>query len=137
MNTSAWENRIRSIHIQTRAIRINRGGALRPHRPDQVQPTFQPFAKLAGSTVIGAAQLTDKAAVAEQRNSLAAFRNETSVREPGEEVESRWRTRERLGCLHVCRDRMSKDLPEEFVAENDLVLKFAGQCLLIGVPGIP
>ena len=32
---------------------------------------------------------------------------------------------------------MSEDLPKEFVAEDDLVLKFARQGLLIGVPGIP
>jgi hypothetical protein len=32
---------------------------------------------------------------------------------------------------------MSKDLPEEFIAENDLVLEFARQGLLIGVSGIP
>jgi deoxycytidine triphosphate deaminase len=31
---------------------------------------------------------------------------------------------------------MSEDLPEEFIAENDLVLKFARQGLVIGVPGI-
>ena len=31
---------------------------------------------------------------------------------------------------------MSEDLPEEFVAENDLILKLARQGLLIGVPGI-
>ncbi len=32
---------------------------------------------------------------------------------------------------------MSEDLPEKFMAENDLVLEFARQSLLIGVPGIP
>jgi hypothetical protein len=32
---------------------------------------------------------------------------------------------------------MSEDLPEKFIAENDLILEFAGQSLLLGVPGIP
>src|ERR1700722_2317757 len=132
MIASVGENRIRSVHPQTRAIRINRGRALRPHGPDQVQPTFQSFAELAGTTVIGTAQLTHKPAVAEQRNSFATFRNETSVRKPCEEVERRWRTRQRLGSLHVRRYRMREDLPEEFIAEDDFILKFAWQGLLIG-----
>ena len=32
---------------------------------------------------------------------------------------------------------MSENLPEKFIAENDLILKLARQGLLIGVPGIP
>ena len=32
---------------------------------------------------------------------------------------------------------MSEDLPEEFIAENDLVLKLARQALLIEISGIP
>ena len=129
MIASVWENRICSVHIQIRchsnrsrqgtpATWTGRGSANLP----VVRGTY-------GDDVIGAAQLTHKADVAEQRNSFAAFRNETSVRKPREQVESRWRTRQRLGRLHIRRYRMSEDLPEEFIAENDLVLKFARQGL--------
>src|SRR4051794_26861531 len=100
MIASVWENRICSVHIQTRAIRGDQGRALRPHGPNEIQPTFQSFAELPGATVIGTAQLTHKTAFAEQRNSFAAFRDETSVGKPGEEVESRWRTRQRFGRFH-------------------------------------
>ena len=51
-----------------------------PHGPNEIQPAFQSFAKLTGATVIGAAQLTHKAAVAKQGNSFTAFRRRNICR---------------------------------------------------------
>jgi hypothetical protein len=54
-----------SVHPQSRARRIRDGRAFRPHRPDQVQPAFEPFAELARPGIVRAAELIHEPEISE------------------------------------------------------------------------
>lgn len=113
------------------------GRTLRPHGADQVQPAFEPFAELARPGIVRAAELINEPKISKQRHSFTPLRHEAPVRKPHKQIESSRRTGERLCSLHVGWDRMAHDLIEEFVAEDDFVLKSAGKCCLICVTRVP
>ena len=137
MVNSRYEHGIRPVNPETSAGRIHYRRALRPHRPDQVEPTFEPFAEFSRSGVFRASELAHQTEIAEQRNALPPFRHEAPVREPHEQIERRRGTGKRLRRLHIRRDRMAHDLLKELVTEYDFILEATGQGRLVGLPRIP
>jgi len=111
--------------------------ALRPHRPNQVEPAFQPFPEFSRAGILRASELPHETEIAEQRNALSAFCHEAPVRETHEQIERRRGTGKRLRRLHIRRDRMAHDLLKELVTEYDFILEATGQGRLVGLPRIP
>src|SRR5579862_5406654 len=83
---SLRQNRVRLVDEQPGSIGVDRSRALRPHRTYQVQPALQLLAELAGSRILGAPELADKAEVTKQRNPLFSLGSETAIGKPHEEV---------------------------------------------------
>src|SRR5215831_706857 len=104
-----------SVHEQTCSLVVNPGGALGPHGPNQVQPTFELLPELAGTRILDASQLADQAKSAEQRHAFLSSGREASVGKPHEQVQGRWGRRERSGRLQVGRNRMGLNLSVELV----------------------
>ena len=125
------------VHEQAGSLVVNPGRAFGPHGSNQVQPTFQLLPELARTRIFDASQLADQAESAEQRHAFLSSGREASVGKPHEQIERRWRRRERSGGLQVCRNRMGLNLSIELVAQNDPVLAISRQQLLVGIAGIP
>ena len=79
----------RSVHEQTSSLVVNPGGALGPHGPNQVQPTFELLPELARTRILDASQLADQAESAEQRHAFLSSGREASVGKPHEQIEGR------------------------------------------------
>src|SRR5215469_4059607 len=79
-----------SVHEQTCSLVVNPRRALGPHGPNQVQPTFELLAELAGTRMLDASKLADQAESAEQRHAFLSSGREASVGKPHEQIEGRW-----------------------------------------------
>jgi hypothetical protein len=66
----------RPVNPHTGAVRVHYRGAFRPHRPDQVEPAFEPFPEFSQSGVLRTSELAHQTETAEQRNQFPAFCHE-------------------------------------------------------------
>ena len=109
------------------AIRVDSRRAAWPQRTNQVQPTFEPFAKLARPGIIGASKLCGEAKISEDGNAFLLFRGETAVRESHEQIQGGQCARQRFRRFEISWYRMCCHLAKEFVAEDNFIFEAAGQ----------
>ena len=125
ISSSSRQDCIRPVNKWASALLVDGSRTLRPHRPNQIEPALRFFAELSRARIVGTSQLADEAEIAEKWNAFPPPSGETTIREPHEQIESRWTGRKCLGRLQIGWYRVIENLTIELVAQNDRILAIA------------
>ena len=131
------KNRLAWRQLKAPSVSADLGWAVWPCGPNQGEPLVEHGTEPPRSRVFDRTQLSRKAEGAEEWNPLFAFCNKTTVNEPHKEVENCGRCREDLHSFDIGRDRMSRYLAVEFIAQHDDVFGFVRKDSLNGILVVP